>query len=206
MRHLRLLANFFALALNFLLISMPALAAPSSRSKVAMSMFGAATLPDGRCIALGGSLFDPDFFRDLKLRKASGSVVFRRGSETVEFFPSQMHLRLAVIGAPCLDHKTRSRAETDLDAEYLSNLHFAAYWKTGLDLRPVESISLLTLSAQKRKSFLFLLDPTQPEYYTAWVFEFTISTGGVPVTDHLILTIETPEKERVARLSARLGD
>ena len=73
-------------------------------------------------------------------------------------------------------------------------------------MRPVESLTLLTMSVEERKSLFSSFWLGAPESYQVWVFEFRVRTEGVPVTDHFILTIETPIKERVARLSARLGN
>lgn len=169
-------------------------------------MAGTATLPDGTAVSIGGALFQADFFDQLEEKKNADSIMFVKNGKMVEFFPSEMQLRLSVFPAPSFDFKTHRITQENLSAESLSGLRFLGFWKNGLEMRPVESLSLLTMSAVEQKSILFPLWPQLPEtyQYQVWVFEFRVQTQGVPITDHFILTIETSTKQRLARLSARL--
>jgi len=170
-----------------------------------MRMLGTGTMPDGTLLILGGLLFDTDFFDKLEQKKTSDGSFFQRDGKTVEFFPSEMQFKLSVSGLN-FDRNTHKRIESSVTAESLSTLRFSGFWKTGLRMRPVESLTLLTMSVEERKSLFSSFWLGAPESYQVWVFEFRVRTEGVPVTDHFILTIETPIKERVARLSARLGN
>lgn len=176
------------------------------RARVRMTMSGTATMPDGALVALGGFLSEPEFFDRLEQKKTSDGILFQRDGKPVEFFPSEMQFRLSVTGLPQFDEETQRRVEPNLNAQSLSALRFFAFWKKGLEMRPVELLSLLTMSVERRPSILFPSWPGVPETYQVWVFEFRVRTRAVPVTDHFILTIETPTKERLARLSARLGN
>jgi hypothetical protein len=198
-----------ALILSGLALALPvraslALPRPNHQPKVWMGMAGTATMPDGTTIGLGGFLFDPDFFDKLEEKKKSDRLIFQRDGKPVEFFPKEMQFKLSVFTVPNLDVKARATGERNLTAEALSALRFLGFWKNGLEMRPVESLSLLTMYAEERKSLLYLLWPDVPETYQVWVFEFRVRTQGVPISDHFILTIETPTKQRLVRLSAHL--
>jgi len=133
---------------------------------------------------------------------------FKIDGKPVDSFPSEMQFRLLVTGFPYFDTKTKRRIESNLTAESLSELRFFGFWKDGLKMRPVESLSLLTMSVEERERIPFLLWPAiwagTADKYQVWVFEFRVRSQAVPATDHFILTIETPAKERLVRLSARL--
>jgi hypothetical protein len=163
-------------------------------------------LEDGTCLAVGGALFDEEFFRNLNKTKTPEGFVFHRGSELVEFFPSEMRLKVSIIDMPCHQRKDHGLNAIDLSPEYLGSLRFTAFWKKELEMRPAEALFSMTLSKEERRSVLFPLFPGIPEFYTLWMFEFRIRTQTVPVSDHFILVIESPEKKRLARLSARLGN
>jgi hypothetical protein len=177
---------------------------PNRQPKVHMTMFGTATMPDGASITHHGFLFNPGFFEKLEPKNAGDEIVFQREGKIVEFFPGEMQFKLFVTGLPDFDNKTHGRMDPNLSAESLSALRFFGFWKNGLDMRPVESLSLLTLSVEEREPIPFLLWPAAMQTYQVWVFEFRLRARAVPVTDHFILTIETPTNERLARLSAHL--
>ncbi len=202
--------SFLAFALSIPIPPTHAFPKPNRQPKVSMAMFGTANMPDGALITLRGILFDPDFFEKLEPKKTADGIIFQRDGKIVEFFPGEMQFKLLVAGLPHFDYKTHRRIDPNLTAESLSALRFFGFWKNGLKMRPVESLSLLTMSVEERKPIPFLLWPGlwpgATETYQVWVFEFRVRAQAVPVTDHFILTIETPTKERLARLSARLRD
>jgi hypothetical protein len=78
----------------------------------------------------------------------------------------------------------------------MEELRFRADWKRGLDQRPVKSFTLLTMST------------TQPDFEPGlgikecWIYEFVVEDTEVPISDHLIFYIVSPENRRLARMSA----
>ena len=196
--------SFLVFVLSFPIPPTHAFPKPNRQPKVFMTMYGTATMPDGALIILHGFLFNPDFFEKLEPKKTADEIIFQRDGKIVEFFPGEMQFKLFVTGLPHFDDKTHRRMNPNLTAESLSALRFFGFWKNGLKMRPVESLSLLTLSVEEREAIPFLLSPGATQTYQVWVFEFRVRAQAVPVTDHFILTIDTPTKERLARLSARL--
>ena len=190
------------------ILSTRALPRPNRQPKVWMGIAGTATMPDGALVALRGFLFEADFFEKLEPKKTADGIILQRGGKIVEFFPGEMQCKLLVTGLPRFDDKIHRRIDPNLNAESLSALRFSGFWKNGLKMRPVESLSLLTMSVEEQKLAPFLLLPglwpSVTETLEVWVFEFRVRAQAVPVTDHFILTMETPTRERLARLSARL--
>jgi len=196
--------SFLVFALILPIPTTHAFPKPNRQPKVSMTMFGTATMPDGALITLHGFLFNPDFFEKLEPKKTADEIIFEREGKIVEFFPGEMLFKLFVTGLPHFDDKTHRKMDPNLTAESLSALRFFGFWKNGLKMRPVESLSLVTLSVEEREPIPFLLWPGAMQSYQVWVFEFRVRAQAAPVTDHFILTIETPTQERLARLSARL--
>jgi hypothetical protein len=82
----------------------------------------------------------------------------------------------------------------------MEDLQFKAEWKRGLELRPVKGFRELTVSvSQPPTRFDILLDLRE-----AWIYEFVVEDSQVPASDHFILCVISPDKKRLARLSAYL--
>jgi hypothetical protein len=94
----------------------------------------------------------------------------------------------------------------DFDPQYMEGLRFKAEWKRGLELRSVKQFRLLTASASQpppQPPQLNLLFPF-PAFRECWIYEFVVEDSRVPINDHLILSVISPDNKRLARLSAHL--
>jgi|SRR5580658_9045346 hypothetical protein len=80
-------------------------------------------------------------------------------------------------------------------------LRFSANWKRGVKMRPVKAFRELTASESQPPDFAVSLNARQ-----CWIYEFAVEDTNVPLSDHLILYIFSPENKRLARLSARKTD
>ncbi len=164
-----------------------------------------AELPQGPCLYLLGMMTAPDFFVGLERRETSQGTEFRRGSRVITQFPDQVIVRIRIREFPCRVRVKRDEGSAPPMAtlETMSSLRFAASWKRGMQMRPVGNLTQRTFFVEKDESLLFIGMPTMPAR-NVWNYEFVVPSHDVPLTDHLILTIYTPDGWRLARVSARL--
>jgi hypothetical protein len=68
-------------------------------------------------------------------------------------------------------------------------LETKAEWKTGMVLRPVSKITVRRLGRSEMAATAI------------WGYELTISSKGVPLTDHLVVSVYGPDSSLIARFS-----
>jgi hypothetical protein len=157
----------------------------------------------GPCLRLDGRLISPEFFVGLKRIRGKEGITFRRGAETVTHFPAELHLRFAVRDFPCLESTEIRGPQKYLTREWMSSLKISFYWKRGMALRPVEGVSEKTLTMERAEPHDALSAKDLPERFV-WRFAAVVPAAGVPLTDHLVIALRTPEGHFVARVAARM--
>jgi hypothetical protein len=152
---------------------------------------------NGDLAAIVGAIGPNSFFENLRSIDSNDRTVFLNDRRVVLFFPDRMTITLFIIGPLPKEHgKTRP---SGFDAQYMNGLSFKAEWKRGIELRPVKTFRQLTASVAEPPSFALPLGVRE-----CWIYEFVIEDAEVPVSDHLIFFITSPENKRLARLSAYL--
>jgi hypothetical protein len=152
---------------------------------------------NGDLVAIAGTIGPSSFFENLRSVDSKDRTVFLNDFGEVLFFPDRMTVTLFIIGP--LPKKHGKARLSGFDARYMNELKFKAEWKRGIELRPVKAFRQLTASVTKPPSFAVPLGVRE-----CWIYEFVIEDTEVPASDHLILFIESPENQRLARLSAYL--
>lgn len=158
--------------------------------------------PDGPCLSIRGVVSAPQFFKDLKRRETSRGIEFRRGADVVQFFPKELSVRILIREFPCHVGLTQV-SPLLMTTEKMSSLRFAAFWKQGMQMRPVENLTRPTFYRRREQPTALVGVPVTIQRDT-WVYEFTVSSRDVPLTDDLILEIFNQDGTRVVRVSARL--
>jgi hypothetical protein len=158
--------------------------------------------PGGPCLSIRGRVTAPDFFAGLKRRETARGIEFRRGGNAVESFPEELSVRIWIREFPC--HVGLTEVSPLLATpEGMSSLQFKAYWKRGMEMRSVDGLALRTFYRRKEQPTTLVGAPVTIQRDT-WVYNLTVSSQGVPLTDHLILEIFTKDGLRWARVSAQL--
>jgi hypothetical protein len=160
---------------------------------------------NGPCFRLTGRLKAPHFFDNLRRVDSSSGTLFRRGSEIVTEFPERMELSFEIYDLPCSDRLEQAgTTRIYLNKAILRTLHVNFYWKRGLSVRPAEQIMLKHAAAVPIEPFARELsnDPVPQRF--EWWFEFDVPSAGVPVTDSLVLVLQSPDGKIVARCAARM--
>lgn len=158
--------------------------------------------PGGPCLSIRGRVTAPDFFVGLKRRETARGIEFRRGANAVESFPEELSVRIWIREFPC--HVGLTEVSPLLATpEGMSSLQFKAYWKRGMEMRSVDGLTLRTFYRRKEQPTTLVGVPVTIQRDT-WIYNLTVSSQGVPLTDHLILEIFTKDGLRWARVSAQL--
>jgi hypothetical protein len=181
------------------LLIVPALATraaipKTTKAHCSVPQFAGYSEVEGAFIAIRGVLAPGNFFKDLQCVDSTDKTVFTNDAGEVLTFPDRVTIALFIIGpAPRNEFAQPKR----LDKEYMLGLRFSANWKRGVEMRPVKAFRELTASESQPPDFAVFLNVLQ-----CWIYEFVVEDADIPLTDHLILSIFSPEHKRLARLSA----
>jgi len=149
---------------------------------------------DGNSVAIRGQVGPANFFENLRSIDSKNGTVFRNSDGEVRFFPDRITVTLFIIGP-----FTKRARDSGPDAQYMEGIKFKAEWKRGVERRPVQAFRQLKVSVtEPPDAFLSRV------IKECWVYEFVIEDSEVPISDHLILDVTSPENKRLARLSAHL--
>jgi hypothetical protein len=163
-------------------------------------------IPSGPCFRLTGRVTAPGFFNNLKrLDFDNAETVFRRGDEVVTQYPDEVLLEFFIHDMPCADQSEPSAARTYLTREQISKLRLNLYWKHGIALRPVETVTAKYFGVQRRTPYapVAARDPEAPEKLE-WSYVYAVPSTGIPLTDSLVLIVRTPNDRIAARVAARM--
>lgn len=154
-----------------------------------LQLSGSAEIADS-LVLLTGAVGPKDFFTQLSKSDTPSGPKFTRGPEEVTYFPEQLTIWLVAVGPIATGQKAVKSA---LNHDTMKSLKFQAYWKRGLELRPVKNLTL-TDPPTVRKA---------PKMET-WTYVMEIRQSDIPLTDHLIIEVLRADDTRITRLSASL--
>lgn len=166
-------------------------------------MIGEGGIPNGPCFKINGRVTSGDFFNNLKSFDSDDGVTFRRGQNEVTDFPDNVFLSFAIHDQPCDYGLQHVGTGMYLTQQEMGKLKLSLYWKSGVDLRPVEKIKLLKRSMDPLLPYAKNLADELPKRYL-WTYDLDVPAAGVPLTDSLVLIFRNAEGHIVARIAARL--
>ena len=132
---------------------------------------------EGHCLRISASIVDSSLAK-LHRKRGPGGPEFHHGKTVVEYFPDELTVVVTVTN--CV-----SPFGTTVSEEALNAIQFAAAWRRGSDERPVAGI-YIPHSRPK--------DPWSESSDTFRDYELSIQSDGVPLTDHLVLTVSAGGK------------
>jgi hypothetical protein len=127
---------------------------------------------EGRCLRMSASIVDSSLAK-LHRKKGPSGPEFHHGKTVVEHFPDE--LTVVVTVTSCV-----SPFGMVVSEEALNAIQFAAAWRRGNDERPVSGIYIPHARPK---------DPWTESSDTFRDYELSIQSDGVPLTDHLVLTV-----------------
>jgi hypothetical protein len=166
-------------------------------------LIGDGGIENGPCFRVNGRLTSGGFFNDLKSYESDDGTIFKAGKTEVTEFPDKLVLSLAIRDQPCATGLQPVGSGSYLTKEIMGSLRLSLYWKHGVDLRPAGKVALLRFSVDPIQPYATNLEAELPKRYV-WSYELGILSGGVPLTDSLVLIFRTPDEHITARVAARL--
>jgi hypothetical protein len=156
----------------------------------------------GLCGNLSGALSADDFFDGLVRIEARHGVEFRKASQPVSEFPSQVAVALAGNFIPCSAPagpsvsfvRPGNGSSPQRVNDFINGLKFTAVWKNRYGIQPVQNFSV-TKTAPTDHS-LGINDQIP------WRFAFQVPSQGVPLTDQLVISVYAPSGAKLATFTA----
>jgi hypothetical protein len=131
-----------------------------------------------------------------------GTAYFRHDKPVTEF-PDELLVTFHLRDSPCSGDLKDTAVRPPLTPEIIGALRLHFYWKDGIVLRPVEGSKRTTASVTRLMPFAKqAADELAPRFQ--WNYTFTIQSAGVPLTNDLVLIIESEDHKIAARTAARL--
>ena len=165
------------------------------------------SIPSGPCFRLTGRATAPGFFENLKREDTDLGTLIHRGHDVITEFPAQLHVSFLMYDLPCeYDLKpapTPTPAHGYLTRPLVSKLRLSFYWKHGLKMRPVAGVTPGPHETRRLQPYASEFGAQLPEKLE-WLFEFDVTSAGVPVTDSLVVVLSTPDGFIAARAAARM--
>jgi len=144
---------------------------------------------DGKvCVNFNPVMTAGDFFDGLQRRETASGDEFRKNSQVVETFPDQITVQVQTAINIC-DADIYTPAPVP---SFFNDLRFKVQWKRGLTMRPASQVAVqrvMFASEDGNNRLMFLLK---------------IRDHDVPLTDHLIISVISPQGKLLSRMSGKL--
>lgn len=160
-------------------------------------LFGSQLLhSDQDCLFVDGNVTSETFFYDLKRIDAGGKFAYRKGGQAISTYPTALSTSIRVMGNQCGPMPAAESSAIFSRNSY--SLKFKVSWKDGMELRP----ATFSASAASCHGFNSTTIPDRGYSIPTVTCQLMVDGAGVPLTDHLIVSVFTPDGELLTRLSA----
>jgi hypothetical protein len=160
-------------------------------------------LENGSCFRLSGQVTARDFFDGLRRVDTDDGTTYFLRNKVVTEFPEELSVTLHLLDFPCSRDLKDTAVRPPLTQEIVSSLRLHFYWKDGVTLRPVEGSKRVSASVTRIAPFApQASEELAPRFQ--WNYTFTVPSADVPVTNDLVLIIESENRKIAARTAARL--
>jgi hypothetical protein len=152
-------------------------------------------LNDG-CVSVDGTVTSGNFFDDLKRLDTGSEFQFRKSGGLVTEYPNSLTTSIRLVGGECAD--TISRPPSSIFHNDSYSLRFQVEWKDGMELRPAV-LSPITAHCTDASSTPI---PSRDFTIPSITCEMTVESQGIPLANHLIVSVFTADGKLLTRLSA----
>ena len=159
--------------------------------------FGAQLLYlDDGCLSVEGTVSAGRFFDDLTRRDVHGHLEYRKHGRAVTEYPESLATSIRIVGDRCTDALSSSPSAIFRGDSY--SVRFEVEWKDGMQLRP----AVLSPDAARCVGYSSATIPGGTPTIPSISCQITVDSKGVPLADHLIVSIFAGDGKRLTRLSA----
>jgi len=160
-------------------------------------------LENGSCFRLSGGVTASDFFDGLRRVDTDEGTAYFLHDKPVTEFPAELLVTFHLLDFPCSRDLKDTVVRPPLTPEIISTLSLHFYWKDGVTLRPIEGSKRVSASVTRLTPFAGQAsEELAPRFQ--WNYAFTVQSAGVPITNDLVLIIESEDHKIAARTAARL--
>lgn len=152
-------------------------------------------LDDG-CLALNGTVTSGNFFEDLKRIDLGSRFEYRKRGNVVTEYPESLKTSIRIEGDRCTAGLSNSPSSIFRDDSY--SVRFVVEWKDGMELRPAGMSPLVAHCT----GYVSVPIPRRDFTIPVVTCEMTVDSKGVPLGDHLIVSVFAADGKRLTRLSA----
>jgi hypothetical protein len=152
-------------------------------------------LDDG-CLALDGTVTSGNFFEDLKRVDIGGELQYRKRGRVVTKYPESLTTSIRIVSDACTTGLPSLPSSIFRGDSY--SVKFTVEWKDGMQLRPA-ALSPVTARCIGYSS---VTTPAGNLPIPSITCQMTVDSKGVPLRDHLIVSILADDGKRITRLSA----
>jgi len=159
--------------------------------------FGAQLLDlDDGCLSVDGNVTSGNFFEGLKRRDIGGQLEYRKHGSVVTDYPERLTASIRLVGERCAAGLSDSPSAVFRGDSY--TLRFEVAWKREMHMRPAVLSPVAAQCVGYRSATVPGGTPTIPSV----TCQMTVDSEGVPIGDHLIVSIFAADGTRLTRLSA----
>lgn len=159
--------------------------------------FGAQLLYlDDGCLSVDGTVTSGSFFDDLKRIDIGGQLEYRKRGRIVTMYPESLTATIRIVGDRCTAGLSGPPSSIFRGDSY--SVKFAVEWKDGMQLRP----ATLSPVAARCIGYSSATSPDESLTIPSITCQMTVDSKGVPMGDHLIVSIFATDGKRITRLSA----
>jgi hypothetical protein len=154
-------------------------------------------LQDG-CLSVDGNVSSGGFFDNLKRTDVGGRLEYHKSGKVVSDYPESLTASIHILGDRCGGALSSSPSAVFADNSY--SLKFVLEWKDGMQLRPAK----LSFGAANCSGSSTLVVSDSDRNFTApsVTCQMTVDSKGIPLRDHLIVSVLGADGSRLTRLSA----
>src|ERR1700677_3510669 len=152
-------------------------------------------LDDG-CVSVNGTVKSGTFFEGLKRTNLGGRFEYTKQGKVVTEYPESLTTSIRIVGDKCAVELSNSPSAVFKGDSF--SVKLAVEWKDGLQLRPA-SLSSVTARCVWSTSIPI---PAQDYTIPSVTCQLTVNGKGVPLADHLIVSVFGADGTRLTRLSA----
>ena len=180
------------LVLGPIMLPAPALAGGHETYKGAVAFAPQIVQLPGGCLWVDGTLSSGNFFDGLERKDRSGLFQYTHDGTVLTNYPDSVNASIRILDDQCVPDPSDAGQVVSNDRP--SSFTFNLAWKTDLQLRSVAiSASDISCVGRSGKGMPSALPMT---------CSITVKSKGIPLSDHLIVSVLGSGGARLARLSA----
>jgi hypothetical protein len=150
----------------------------------------------GGCLSVDGTVTSGSFFENVKRNDNGDAPEYTRNGKVVREYPQSLTASIRILGNQCGD--VASGADPIFKGDSYS-LTFGVEWKKGLELRPA---ALSATVAHCVGASVLTNANGDMSTVPSLTCQLTVNSKGVPLGDHLIVSIFSENGKRLTRISA----